>query len=125
MSRLDYIKKSKQHQGVRLDFTIDFIPESKDRNNNLGRFTMDIENGTFSNLIKHNKSNLDIIHQGLDFRISGAWEEKTNLEKKEFVRKLGLCKVTFARVKVRQTFRFQFLEFSFTRVYELRKNNQP
>lgn len=40
---------------------------------------MDIENGTFKHLIKHNKTNLDIIHQGLDFRVSGAWEEEKEL----------------------------------------------
>lgn len=47
------------------------------------------------------------------------------MKKEEFERKLGLAKVTFARVKVRQTFRFQFLEFSFTRVYELKKDKIP
>jgi hypothetical protein len=124
MSRLEYIQRSKQHQGCRLDFTIDFIPENKDRSRNLGRYTMDIENGKFKNLIKHNKTNLDMIHQGLDFRVSGAWEEEHDLQKSEFTRKLGLLKVNYARVKVRQTFRFQFLEFSFTRVYELRRDKQ-
>lgn len=47
MSRLEFIQKSKQFSEKRLDFSIDFIPESRDRNNDLGRFTMDIENGTF------------------------------------------------------------------------------
>jgi hypothetical protein len=124
MSRLEYIQKNKQHTGHRLDFSIDFIPDSRG-DSNLGRFTMDIENGTFENLVKSNKTNLDFIHQGLDFRISGAFEKPTPLTKVEFTRKLGLCKVNYARVKVRQTFRFQFLEFSFTRVYELRKDKQP
>lgn len=101
MSRLEYIQKSKQHSGARLDFSIDFIPENRDRSSNLGRFTMDIENGTYSNLIKRSKTNLDLIHQGLDFRVSGAIEDNMVLKKEEFTRKLGLCKVTYARVKVR------------------------
>ena len=125
MSRLEYISKNNQHSGRRLDFSIDFIPENRDRNVDIGRFTMDIENGTFQNLIKKNKMNLDFIHQGLDFRISGSVEETHNLTREEFQRKIGLCKVTYARVKIRQTFRFQFLEFSFTRVYELKVQNQP
>lgn len=62
---------------------------------------MDIENGTYSNLIKRSKTNLDLIHQGLDFRVSGAIEDNMVLKKEEFTRKLGLCKVTYARVKVR------------------------
>lgn len=125
MSRLEYIQKSKQFSEKRLDFSIDFIPESRDKNNDLGRFTMDIENGTFQNLVKRDKTNLDLIHQGMDFRISAAMEKSQSLKKEEFERKLGLSKVSFARVKIRQTFRFQFLEFSFTRVYELKKDRLP
>lgn len=101
MSRIDYIERSKQYSEKRLDFSIDFIPESRDRNNDLGRFTMDIENGTFQNLVKKDKTNLDFIHQGMDFRISSAVEKAQDLKKEEFERKLGLSNVTFARVKVR------------------------
>ena len=106
MSRLDYVQKSKQFSERRLDFSIDFIPENRDRGTDLGRFTMDIENGTFQNLVKNNKTNLDVVHQGMDFRISAAVEKAQDLKKEEFERKLGLSKVTFARLKVRQTFRF-------------------
>lgn len=75
MSRLDYVQKSKQFSERRLDFSIDFIPENRDRSNDLGRFTMDIENGTFQNLVKKDKTNLDLVHQGMDFRVSAAVEK--------------------------------------------------
>ncbi len=106
MSRLDFVERNQQYSEKRLDFSIDFIPENRNRDSDLGRYTMDIENGTYQNLIKKNKNNVDIIHQGLDFRISAAFEETHDLERSDFMRKLGLLRITFARVKVRQTFRF-------------------
>jgi hypothetical protein len=116
MSRLQLIKRSKNFSEIRKDFTIDYIPSRK--NAHLGRFTFDIENGKYLNTIKDGKSNIDIMHQGLDYRISSAFENVTELKREEFVRKLGLIGVNYARVKIRSTFRFQFLEFSFTRVFE-------
>lgn len=104
------------------DFSIDFLPGNK--NKNLGRFTFDIENLEYITTVKEDKTNVDIIHQGIDYRISAAYEKVEKLERTEFLRKIGLIGCRFARLKIRKTFIFQFLEFSFTRIYEISDKSQ-
>ena len=122
MSRLEFIKKSKRYSEMSHEFTIDFIPKGKN-NSKLGRFTADLQRLKFSNLYKDGKTNIDIMHQRLDYRISGAYEKKTDLKREDFLRKLGLSGIGKARVKLRTNFRFQFLEFSFTRVFDVNSRN--
>lgn len=137
MSRLELlkkfennVKKEEQETGKLLDnritshndFSIDFLPENKSRH--LGRFTFDIQNLKYINTAKEDKTNVDIIHQGIDYRISAAYERNQELERQEFLRKIGLIGCKFARVKARTSFRFQFLEFSFTRTYEISDRSQ-
>lgn len=102
-------KIAENHISSHKDFSIDFMPDNK--NKHLGRFTFDIENLEYINTVKEDKTNVDIIHQGIDYRISAAYEKVEKLERSEFLRKIGLIGCKFARLKVRKTFRFQFLNF--------------
>lgn len=104
------------------DFSIDFLPNHK--NSHLGRFTFDLENMKYLSTVKEDKTNVDIIHQGIDYRISAAYEKEDHLDRGEFLRKIGLIGTKFARLKIRKTFRFQFMEFSFTRIFEISEQSQ-
>lgn len=118
LSRVQSILEQKRFISEKKEFTIDFFPaKNKDE---LGRFTFDLENLCFLNTVKEGKHNIDLIHQGLCYRIGSAQEKVTELSKQDFIKSLNLYGVGFGRIKIRRSFRFQFMEFSFTKTFELK-----
>ena len=116
--RLDTVKLYKNFHENLDKFTIDFIPQKRKKKTN-ARLTFDLQSGKYLSSEKLYKENLDIMHQNLDYRVSASFENDTELDRKEFLRQINTNQIGLARVKLRKTFVFQFMEFSFTRCYEV------
>ena len=67
--------------------TMDFILKGDRKTNN--RVTYDITNGKYLKTKKFDKENLDLLHQRLDYRISGATEENTEISRQEFLQHIN------------------------------------
>lgn len=117
MSRIQTIENQKHFSSKKLEFTIDFFPaKHKDK---IGRLTMDLQNGKYLKTLKEDKSSVDVMHQGLCYRIGVANEIVQDLTRKEFHDLVNRYGIGFSRVKIRRSFTFQYMEFSFTKTYEI------
>mmetsp|Transcript_31213 Transcript_31213/g.36069 ORF Transcript_31213/g.36069 Transcript_31213/m.36069 type:complete len:352 (+) Transcript_31213:21-1076(+) len=79
------------------------------------RITYDCYKNKWTRSTKSERKNLDYSHRGNIIRITGSLEVNENVEEKD----IKFDEFNFIRVKLRDVFRFQFMEFSFTEVYEL------
>ena len=86
-----------------------------DFSNGKSRVTYDCYKNTWTRSTKTERSNLDYWHRRNIIRITGSLEENETLEEKD----IKFDEFSFIRVKLRDIFRFQFMEFAFTEVYEL------
>lgn len=76
---------------------------------------------SFAESSKNHKENIDIIHQGLEYRLSTS--EETNREIRDPKSVLDSNKPSFVRVKLRTCIYFEFMEFSFTQTYSFQEAN--
>lgn len=91
------------------------------------RLTYDVDSDRYSFLRKDYKTNLDLCHSlamaPIQYRLSACLEFTEELTREAFVKKLIEHKINFCRVKLRKNFRYQFMEYSFTKIYELDEKN--
>lgn len=85
---------------------------------------MDLDQIKYLQTIKSNKTNVDVMHQGLCYRVGSAQELDQELDRKTFLKKLNIYGVGFTRVKIRKNFRFEFMEFSFTKTFEIKNQSK-
>ena len=60
------------------------------------------------------------MHQGLCYRIGASDEVVTKHTRESFLKLINMHGVGYGRIKVRKSFTFQFMEFSFTKSFELK-----
>lgn len=78
------------------------------------------------------------MHQRMDYRISGAFEKNEEISFQRFKDHMQKKNIKMIRMKFRKTFQYQYMEYAFTRVFEvtkepeiiqilfqLKKNNEP
>lgn len=103
-----------------LDFSLD-LPGSKDM-----RFTWDLTTGEFLQTEKKYKSNIDLCHFGIEYRMGGCIEINKKLSAEQInTMMMKVPQVKFARLKIRHNFLVHsVLEVSFTRAFEITSDSR-
>ena len=81
------------------------------------RYTWIVKSSEFFNTSKINKENLDVLHQGLEYRISTSVESKKKLNPSEILKIFSKEKPNIIRIKARKIYRFQFFSVMITNVF--------
>lgn len=115
----EFIAKENQETEFTVDFILNKNPQEKDNSQTGDRFTWDLKSNSFCENSKLNKENIDIIHQGYEYRLSTCQEVGDRVETSKFHHQKDILGIKHVRAKFRQNHTFQFMKFSFTVVWTL------
>lgn len=122
-SRLNYfLKLAKQGSSKLRECPPAFTIDISKRDRAVPRQTIDLSNKSFYTTEKKYKSTLDVLHNGIQYRVAGAIEIETPLTR-DYV-KSNIMGAESMRIKVRRVFiLFDTIEATFTRVFQINKDN--
>lgn len=120
----DYFPASARETEFTVDFNFKADSEGPTANGgySAGRYTWDLPTNTVSENSKHDKENIDILHQAHEYRLSVSFETGEKVRFSDLLHRLessGQKKVKRIRVKYRRNFTFQFFKFFFTCAWSL------
>lgn len=110
--------------GSKADVQIDFfLDPSHNSDPNNSRIQFDVFRQKVYRQSKLNKEFVDIIHNGMEYRISVAFEDKQEMDKKEFcnLKTKGINKI---RIKNRRSWQFEFKSVDLTTTFEIDKHSR-